>query len=531
MDILPGNSKDIFISYKNDGSGNQFASRLSRDLEEFGYSVYFNSNEERAHSFPERLKYAVCACKDFVLILSQGCLDQLQRHDSIDWIREELLCARNAGKHIIPILMEGVELPRSAEDMPEDLKFLPHIDALKFPEQYLNSPFSILLSTLLSKKNDGSKYKNTFNSNPRYDVNADFSKQLQMANAGDVQAMYEVGMMYYYGVSSVDGGVSHQDLEKAAYWLKQVADSADDLRFHALNVIARLYYEGSMPREPQSYEMSFKYHKAAAEKNPSSAMNQAFMQRIGLGCEFDYQSVVDFYRANIQHGDDEAHMALARFYTEYGKFQEAIEIYDSITMISPEADYQIGLLYLKGVMEDPPKPDYIQAAYYFRNAADRNHIQAAYEYGRICLRPSGRFRKNFPNAEKYLKIAADNGIADAQYLLAFMYNSGHVTKSPEKAVEYYEKASQQGHSYATLDLSKLYQEPAFQNYHRAYECAQIAASHGVAEGELILGNLLFFGRGCEADMNRAYEMYSRAYQHGMHYASVMMQKIEELNKQ
>lgn len=84
METLTGNSKDIFISYKNDGSGNQFASRLSRDLEEFGYSVYFNSNEERAHSFPERLKQAVCACKDFVLILSQGCLDQLKRHDSID---------------------------------------------------------------------------------------------------------------------------------------------------------------------------------------------------------------------------------------------------------------------------------------------------------------------------------------------------------------------------------------------------------------------------------------------------------------
>ena len=111
-----------------------------------------------------------------------------------------------------------------------------------------------------------------------------------------------------------------------------------------------------------------------------------------------------------------------------------------------------------------------------------------------------------------------------------MYNSGHVTKSPEKAVEDYEKASQQGHSYATLDLSKLYQEPASQNYHRAYECAQTAASHGVAEGELVLGNLLFFGCGCEADMNRAYEMYSRAYKHGMHYASVMMRKIEAINK-
>lgn len=92
--------------------------------------------------------------------------------------------------------MEGVEPPRSAEDMPEDLKFLPYIDALKFPEQYLNSPFSILLGTLLSKKNDGSKYKNTFNSNSHYDVNADFNKQLQLANNGDVQAMYEVGMMF-----------------------------------------------------------------------------------------------------------------------------------------------------------------------------------------------------------------------------------------------------------------------------------------------------------------------------------------------
>lgn len=45
--------KDIFISYRNDGSGNQFANRLCSDLENLGYSVYFNSNEERSLSFPE----------------------------------------------------------------------------------------------------------------------------------------------------------------------------------------------------------------------------------------------------------------------------------------------------------------------------------------------------------------------------------------------------------------------------------------------------------------------------------------------
>ena len=60
--------KDIFISYKNDGSGNQFAARLCQDLEKMGYSVYFNSHEERTHSFPERLKTTVKDCRDFILI-------------------------------------------------------------------------------------------------------------------------------------------------------------------------------------------------------------------------------------------------------------------------------------------------------------------------------------------------------------------------------------------------------------------------------------------------------------------------------
>jgi len=81
-----------------------------------------------------------------------------------------------------------------------------------------------------------------------------------------------------------------------------------------------------------------------------------------------------------------------------------------------------------------------------------------------------------------------------------------------------------------LELALLYQQPECKNYRRAYECAKIAASHGVPEGELILGNLLFFGRGCEANMNKAYEMYDRAYQHGIYYAYVMMQKVEALLK-
>ena len=520
--------KDIFISYKNDGSGNQFAIRLCQDLERMGYSVYFNANEERSHSFPERLKAAIANCKDFVLVLSQGCMDQLKRHDHIDWVREELLTARKHEKHIIPILMDNVELPKDADDMPEDLKFLPHIDAIRFPEKYVESPFFVLLGVLKSGSDGKDLYKDTFNSNPRYRVHEEFAKALEAAHAGDLKAMYDVGMMYFYGVTNGDGTVSEWDNEQAAYWLKKVAESEDELHYHAKSIIARMYYQGIMPREPQSYEKAFQYHCQAAPGDAFSASDKGFMLRVGIGCDFDYQAILDHYRENIRKGDDVSIMALAQFFAKYGKFEEAIELYDSMSIVSPEADYQIGILYRDGVMFDPPKPDYIQAAYYFRNAADNNHIQAAYEYGILCFRPTGRFRKNFRNAEKYLKIAADGGLAAAQYILGYMYRTGLVKKDLAKAIEYLEKAKEQSHSYSALELASVYQQPECRNYQRAYECAKIAASHGVAEGELILGNLLFWGRGCEPDVNKAYEMYTRAYAHGIYYAKLMMEKIDQI---
>lgn len=523
-------NKDIFISYKNDGSGNQFANRLVLDLENAGYSVSFTPNEARAHSFPERIIHAVENCKDFILILSAGCMEQLMRNNTVDWVREEILTAHRCRKNIIPILMEGVEIPRDAADMPECLRFLPHIDALAFPEQYLVSPFSVLTGVLKSSKNRLERYKDAFNCNPEYRVEEDFAQKLAAAEAGDVKAMYDIGMMYFYGATNSEGTASDWDFEQAAYWLKKVSESDDELHYHADNVIARMYYQGSMPKEPQSYEKAFQYHKAAAPKNAQSASTQLFMMRIGTGCKFNFNEILQLYQEKTQRGDDFSIAELAAFFVKYGRFAEAMEVYESLTELSPEANYQVGLLYRDGVTTDPPKPDYIQAAYYFRNAADNGHMQAAYEYGKMCLRPSGRFRKDFRNAEIYLKLAADNGIADAQYLLGFMYEVGHITRSLPLAVEYLEKAKNQSHSYAALDLSRIYQQSECRNYQRAFECARTAASHGIAEGELIYANLLFWGRGCQADMNKAYEMYTRAYEHGAYYAKIMMEKIEKLQE-
>ena len=93
---------DIFISYKNDGEGNNFASILHKDLSKLGFSVYYNEIAQHAGSFPENLRTAIEGCKDFLLVLTQGCLDQLIKHEKIDWVREEILIAYNSNKNIIP---------------------------------------------------------------------------------------------------------------------------------------------------------------------------------------------------------------------------------------------------------------------------------------------------------------------------------------------------------------------------------------------------------------------------------------------
>ena len=521
--------KDIFISYRNDDSGNHFASRLCRDLDERGYSVYFNPHENRGSCFPERLKTAVTQCKDFILILSKGCLSGLMDNTKkVDWVKEELLAAREAGKHIIPVLMDGVDMPSDENALPPEIRFLVYIDAVRFPEQYLRSPFSELTSILQAKQDGKGLYKDSFNNNEHYQLKDELQQLLEKANDGDVHAMYEAALLYYYAATSEDGTAPGWNYEQAMRWLKKVSQSEDDLKYHADNIIARLYYLGAVPGEAQSYEKAFVYHAKAAPKCPYSASNLGSMMKNGIGCSFDFEDVVDFYVKNANQDDNLMMRQYAEFLVSCGKYAEALEVYDSMDVQSPQIQYDIGCIYRDGRMSSPPQPDFMQAAYYFRDAADNGHIEAAYEYGLLCFRPRGRFKKNFRNAEKYMKIAADSGHTGAQYILGFMYKGGHITRDYEKAVLYFEKAKEKGHSFSALELACLYQQPECLNYQRAYQCAEIAAAHGLNEGMFILGNLLFWGRGCKADMEKAHEMYQQAYAHGLYDGLIMKERIEKI---
>ncbi len=532
--------KDIFLSYRNDGSGQNFAARLEKDLSDVGYSVYFNPNEMGASDFPERLRRAIGKCSDFIAVCSKGYLERLKPDDgtSPNWIREELLAAHAAKRKIIPILIDGAEMPQNADDVSDDLGWFCSIDAITMPNQYLATPFNDLKHSITAKPDKNDIYKHAENTNPFFQAKPEYAGIMEILkdDKTDVtedraETMLTAAIMNYYGLCT------RRDYGETQKWLKKIPTKFKKIRANADNLLAHMYYDGQIEYENQSYEKSYEYHKKASRYNTDSLAVKSFAERFGIGCPFDYDNLIQSYAAAVgKKSDSIAHLELGNFYETYGKWQEAADQYRLITGTSYEAAYRLGLLYKKGVLTDPYKPDYVSAVGCFQPlvTGDYPHVEAAYELGMCYARPVtvdgvDNLKKDFIKAKKYFIIAADRGHIEAAYMVGFLFENGLAgpdTANTANAFKYYQIAADAGHALAAVQLAQLYQEDnEFKNYHRAYRYADIAARGGAAAGNMILGNLLLLGRGCEPDTEWAYRYYSIAAENGIFAAELMMDVI------
>lgn len=95
------------------------------------------------------------------------------------------------------------------------------------------------------------------------------------------------------------------------------------------------------------------------------------------------------------------------------------------------------------------------------------------------------------------------------------------------SISYFLKTANNGSINAFHHLAMLYQQDSYRNYYKAFRYASSSAANGIAEGEFILANLLYIGRGCEADTNKAYKYYKRTLAHGMEQAAFIIKRIEQ----
>ena len=526
---------DIFISYRNDLLGKSIGRAIKDILESQHYSVYYNPDEQTEDSFPDELRNAVLNCKDFVLIMTQACLNRLLENLPTDWVRNEILTAHDNHKHIIPLLIDGVKLPDDEIQWPEPVRFLHFVNYVPFPndpDRIAVSPINLMKKkhVLLSRPEKGEIYRDVYNSNREYDVNENYQRVLKSAETGDVNSLYELSLNYYYGFANEEG-CSKRDFERAYECFKKLSETDNPYKAFSISMIGHMYYASTIPREGQSYEQALKLAEIAAETILGEAYHVAYMKSIGSGCEFNFGDTVAYYENIISScGNAGTIYNLAQFYLDYGEYTKAADLLRPLSMTYPLAAIQLGKIYKRGLLTNPPKPDYLWASFYFQQAIESGQCGAEvyYEMGRLYFNPTGGFPKSFQRAEYYFTQAADRGHIDAQYILGYMYENGHVGRNIEKAIHYHEMAAKQGNIDSCASLALLYQQPEHLNYQRAFNYAKFAANSGMSMAEFYYANLLFFGRGCQADMNEAYKYYKRSFEHGFVQSKLMMDKIDKI---
>lgn len=100
--------KDIFISYRRFG-GEWFAYCIYLKLRAAGYSVFFDVASLKNGSFEKDIVEHIKVCKDFILVLPPHALERCVEID--DLVYKEIKTAKDYGKNIIPLMMDGFSLP------------------------------------------------------------------------------------------------------------------------------------------------------------------------------------------------------------------------------------------------------------------------------------------------------------------------------------------------------------------------------------------------------------------------------------
>ena len=114
---------DIFVSYRREDSGvvgTTIASLIAAELKKDNkFRVFIDSEIRSGEAFDSQIGEALRNCTDFLLILTDGCLNRCCNAD--DWVAAEISMAKQLNKNIIPIYVDSFEFPQA---LPEDLQWL-----------------------------------------------------------------------------------------------------------------------------------------------------------------------------------------------------------------------------------------------------------------------------------------------------------------------------------------------------------------------------------------------------------------------
>jgi TPR repeat protein len=167
------------------------------------------------------------------------------------------------------------------------------------------------------------------------------------------------------------------------------------------------------------------------------------------------------------------------------------------------AQVNLGLLYGNG---EGVVKDYVEAAKWFREAAGQNEAEAQFNLG-VCFTNGKGVAKDMAEAVKWFRKAAEQDHAGAQYNLALCYYKGEgVTKDDVEAAKWYRKAAEQNHAKAQRNLGVSYTkgEGVAKDMAEAVKWFRKAAEQNDADAQHNLGLCYYEGIGVAKNQMEGY---------------------------
>ena len=171
--------------------------------------------------------------------------------------------------------------------------------------------------------------------------------------------------------------------------------------------------------------------------------------------------------------------------------------------------------------------NYTEAAKWYRKAAEQGNADAQCNLG-VLYEDGKGVTQNYSEAAKWYRMAANQGLADAQYFLSYLYEEGlGVTQSYSEAAKWSRKAADQGDADAQNDLGFMYEygQGVTQSYSEAAKWYRKAADQGNANAQCNLGLLYYDGYGVTQSKTEAKKWLSKAAAQGNERAA---DKLKEL---
>jgi len=256
------------------------------------------------------------------------------------------------------------------------------------------------------------------------------------ADSGHHEAQLFCGKLLTEGVSV------EQDLLKASYYLKMSADSGNG---EAMYELAQILPDGIAANDL--------LRSSAETGNVNAMFNLAYNLDKGIGEEANIEKAIYYYKLASDKQNPDAMCNLGKIY-ETGRgvpkdIEAAQKCYRSAAMLGNTFGmYNYAVILLE-------QSSYIEAAKFFKMAADRENVDAQYNYAALIATKAVGDLRNFELAFQYAKMASKSH-HEAQCLLGQLYFYGKGTqKNIDIAKQCFQEAADKGSEKAKKLLTEL----------------------------------------------------------------------------